>query len=406
MRAAGAAALLISIAAAAAAESVDLRGFVTGRGASTSGQPTWMGGGLGRFDSGGSGKTTALGEVQLGMDWQPVSHIVVHAHGLARAEPPANRGKRAGLVSAYVEGDFDRGRHEFSFRAGQFFLGTSRENTGDLWSSPYTISYSALNSWIANEVRPLAINAEWRVLTSNAVITTAITGFKGNDSMGALIAWRGWTIGNRLTLYNEVLPLPPLQSLRTTFARQRRDGTVPFERDLDGRAGYAARVRYAIPERFNIQLTRVDNRGDRRLHRGEYAWATDFNQIGAELHARDTTMLAEWMGGRTTMGPILIGVDTNFYAAYLLGSQHIGRSRFSARLDWFQTSDNRPVIVDRYDEHGRAWTLAWLYDLRAHWRAGAEFTQVTGRHVEAEEAGLPPGFDGRSYTIELRYSIQ
>lgn len=409
MRCACVAALMMWIAAGAAAETFDLRGFVIGRGAWTSGLPSWMRGGLGRFDTGsgsGGGRSTTSGQVQLGIDWQPVSHIVVHADGLARAEPSGNRGRRAGLVSAYAEADFDRGRNEFSLRAGQFFLGTSRENTADLWSSPYTISGSALNSWIANEVRPLGVSAEWRVLTANAVITTAICGFRNNDTMGALIAWRGWTIGNRLSVYDEVLPLPPLASLNTTFAGQRRDGTIPFERDLDGRTGYAARVRYSIPERFNIQFTRADNRGDRLLHRGEYAWATDFNHAGAELHARETTILAEWMGGRTTMGPPLIGVDANFHATYLLASQHIGRSRLSARLDWFQTSDNRPVTIDRYDEHGRAWTFAWLYDVRSHWRAGAEFTQVTGRHAEAEEANMPPVFDGRSYTLELRYSIK
>jgi hypothetical protein len=410
MRAARVAVLLLSMAAVAAGETFDLRGFVTGRGEYTSGLPSWMRGGLGRFDTGGSapeqGEGSAVGDLQLGVDWQPVSHLLVHAHGLSRAEPSANHGRRAGIVSAYVEADFDRGRNDFSLRAGQFFLGTSRENTADLWSSPYTITYSALNSWIANEVRPVGVNAEWRLLTSNAVITTAVTGFKNNDTMGALLAWRGWTIGNRLSVYNEVLPLPPLESLDTTFRGQRRDGTVPFESDLDGRIGYAARIRYAIPERFNIQFTRVDNRGDRLLHRGEYAWATDFNHIGAELHVHDTTALAEWMSGRTTMGPALIGVDANFYAAYGLVSQHTGRNRFSGRLELFETSDNRPVLNDRYDEHGRAWTLSWLYDVRAHWRAGVEFTQVTGTHAEAVEADMPPRFDGRSYIVEVRYSIK
>ena len=47
---------------------------------------------------------------------------------------------------------------------------------------------------------------------------------------------------------------------------------MPFESDLDGRVGYAARIRYSIPERFNIQFTRVDNRGDRLLHRGEHGF--------------------------------------------------------------------------------------------------------------------------------------
>lgn len=410
MRGASPAALLLSMSLGAAAETFDLRAFVTGRGESVSGLPSWMQNGLGRFDAGGSapdrGKAAAAGDVQIGVDWQPIQHIVVHAHGLARAEPSGNRGQRAGLVSAYVESDFDRGRNDFSLRAGQFFLGTSRENTADLWTSPYTITYSALNSWIANEVRPIGVNAEWRLLTPKAVITTALTVFKGNDSMGALLAWRGWTIGNRLSVYKEVLPLPPLSSLRTKFSGQRGDGTVPFESDLDGRPGYAARFRYSIPERFNIQYTRLDNRGDRLLHRGEYAWATNFNHIGAELHAANTALLAEWMGGRTTMGPVLIGVDAGFYAAYALASQRVGRNRFSVRFDRFDTSDNRPVRIDRYDEDGRAWTLAWLYDVRAHWRAGLEFTQVTGRHAEAEEADMPSSFDGRSYIVELRYSLK
>src|SRR5207237_10694641 len=113
-----------------------------------------------------------------GVDWQPVSHFLVHAHGVARAEPSENRGRRAGLVNAYVEADFDNGRNDFNVRAGQFFLGTSRENTGDLWSSPSTVNYSAVNSWIAQEVRPIGVNAEWRLLTSNALFTTALTAFR------------------------------------------------------------------------------------------------------------------------------------------------------------------------------------------------------------------------------------
>ena len=369
-----------------------------------------MEGGLGRFDAGGRaverGESAALADLQLGVDAHFLQHFTLHAHGLARAEPSKYHGSRAGLASAYVEADFDRGRSDYRVRAGQFFLGTSRENVGDLWSSPYTITYSALNSWIANEVRPIGVNGEWRLLTSNAVITTSATVFEGNDSMGALLAWRGWTIGNRLSVYNEALPLPPLESLNTKFSGQRRDGTVPFERDLDSRPGYAARFRYTIPERFSIQYTRLDNRGDRLLHRGEYAWSTDFNHIGADLHLRQTTLLAEWMDGRTTMGPTLVGVDMDFYAAYALASQQIGRSRVSARYDIFETSDNRPVNEDRYDEHGRAWTFTWLYDVRGHWRAGVEFTQVAGTHAEAEEANSPPQFDGRSYIVELRYSIK
>jgi hypothetical protein len=255
-------------------------------------------------------------------------------------------------------------------------------------------------------VRPVGVNAEWRVLTSTALITTSATAFRGNDSMGALLAWRGWTIGSRLSVYDEVLPLPPLRSLQEVFVKQRKDGTVPFETDLDGRTGYAARIRYALPERFNIQYTHLDNRGDRQLHRAEYAWATRFDDIGAELHAGHATLLAEWMAGRTGMGPKPIGVDAGFYAAYALASLSRGRSRVSARFEGFATTDRREAETEKYNEHGRSWTLSWLFAVTPKIRAGAELTQVVGKHEEAESAGLDPTIDGRSAILEIRYSLK
>jgi len=307
--------------------SVILQGFLAARGYNTSGQPSWMTDGFGRFDTNSKG----VADAQLGIDWQPVKHILVHAHGLARAEPSENRGRRSGLVDAYIESDWDFGRHEFLVRAGQNFLGTSRENVADLWTSPYTITYSTLNSWIANEVRPIGVTGEWRLLTSSAVITTSATAFRGNDTMGALLAWRGWTSGNRLSVFNEVLPLPPLQSLRRVFVHQ-RNGTVPIEQDLDGRTGYAARVRYSLPERFSMQLTRVDNEGDRALHRGEYAWRTPFYVAGADLHVANATLASEWMEGKSGMGdPLRTAIDIHFYSGYLLGSCKLAKETLSAR---------------------------------------------------------------------------
>jgi hypothetical protein len=402
---------VLFLALTATAETFDLQGYLSGRGMYVTGQPSWMQGGFGRFDAGGEGvnrgKGAAVADMQLGFDWQPVKHVLVHAHGDARAEPSGNRGRRAGLISAYIEGNWETGRNEFSVRAGQFLLGTSRENVAPLWSAPYTLNESTLNSWVAQEVRPVGVNAEWRVLTSTALITMSATAFRGNDTMGALLAWRGWTSGTRLTVYNEVLPLPPLRSLRQIFIHQRSDGTVPFESDLDGRTGYAARIRYSIPERASIQFTRIDNEGDRGLHRGEYAWRTPFNVIGADVHFGDATLASEWMYGKSGMGdPRLTAIDIDFYSAYLLASYKTGRNRFSARYEIFATNDRHPVGGERYDEHGRGWTFAWLLDVTKHVRGGVEFTQVTGTHQEAEESGFSPMIDGRSVVLEVRYSLR
>lgn len=406
MKSSGGVIVLLLMPICASAQTFVLQGLISGRSMYVTGQPSWVSGGFGRYDAGGQGLNegggVAIGDVQLGFDWQPFRHVLVHAHGDARAEPAENRGTGAGLVAAWVEGSWEHGHSEFLVRAGQFFPGTSRENVAGLWSSPYTVSDSALNVWVAQEVRPIGVNAEWRLLTTTALVTTSVTAFRGNDTMGALLAWRGWTSGSRLTVYNEVLPLPPLRSLDQIFKKQRRDGTKPFGADLDGRTGYAARVRYTLPERFSIQFTRMDNQGDRALHRGEYAWQTPFNAVGADAHAGDATFASEWMWGKSGMGnPQGPSVDIDFYAAYLLGSYKTGRNRFSARYEIFQTHD-----TPEYDEHGRGWTLSYLRDLTSHIRGGIEFTQIVGRHREAEDSGFSSTIDGRSVTLEVRYSIR
>jgi hypothetical protein len=311
-------------------------------------------------------------------------------------------------VAAFVQANLDRGSHEWQLRAGQFFLPTSRENVGDLWTSPYALSFSALNKWIGEEFRPIGIDAQWRMLTPAVVITTGATAFRGNDTMGTLLGWRGWSIGDRVSVYNEVLPLPPLPTLRTVFSHQRVDGTKPFGSDLDGRAGLAARVRLTRPERALLQYTYVDNRGDRLLYRGEYAWATKFHLLSAEVGNRNRTLLAtEYMTGSTGMGSGRSGsVDIDFYAGYVLLSQKVSRQRFTFRYDAFDTAERDFSIAETNDENGRAWTLAWLIDVTSRIRGGIEFTQMTGTRAAIGEAGFEPTLDGRSITAEIRYTLK
>jgi hypothetical protein len=246
------------------------------------------------------------------------------------------------------------------------------------------------------------------VLIPAAVITTGMTGFRGNDTMGALLAWRGWSVGDRLSVYDEVLPLPPLPSLRTIFTKQRGDGTKPFGPDLDGRTGIAARIRVTRPDRALIQYTYADNRGDRLGYRGEYAWETSFHLLSAEAGHRDRTLAAaEFMTGSTGMGFGRDGsADLGSYAGYLLVSHKAGRQRFTLRYDLFQTEERDFSVAETNDEHGRAWTLSWLADVTGRIRGGIEFTQMTGSRSAIGEAGFEPSIDGRSVMIEIRYILR
>jgi hypothetical protein len=335
----------------------------------------------------------------LGADWRPNTWLTAHAQLLGRAEPSGSRGRRAGVVEAFVEVHNDQWR----VRAGQFFLGTSRENTAPLWTSPYAQTFSALNSWIGEEFRPVGLDVQW---TPGFYGSVGATAFRNNDTMGALLAWRGWTVGNRLTVYDEVLPLPPLVSLKTGFTDQ-RNGTVPFERDLDGRTGYAVRGRVQLPERASLQLAHVDNRGDRQEYRGEYSWQTRFDVLSAEAGTSSPfTVLAEYAWGKTGMGAPPVFVDADFDAGYVLASYKAGANRVSFRFDRFNTTDrDRSPLVETNTEHGRAWAITYLRQLGPHLRASAEFLQITGDRIAAAESGFDPNLDARSLTLELRYGF-
>lgn len=341
------------------------------------------------FVRAGAARRDGYAVAQLGFDWQATDWLNLHAQGIASH---FQNDDQAGVTEAFA--DVHRG--PLRLRAGLFFLPTSRENREDLWSSPYTITLSAVNSWIAEEFRPLGAELQWR---HGDLVTIGGSAFRGNDTAGALLAWRGWQLHNRLATYGDVHPLPPLDP---AFAEQRNDGSTAFGRDLDGRIGLAGRVRVATPDRWSVQFAHVDNRGDRFLYRGEYAWQTRFNILSGELGSPDRTVLAaEWVGGKTGMGFAPAGfVQMDFYAAYALLSHKRGRNRFSARYDVFATIDRDHSLAEVNTEHGRAWLFAWMFDVTPHWRAGAEFLQVVGTR-----AGRPP-LDDRSVSVEVRYSLR
>ena len=401
--------LLLLAASTAGAETLDLRAFVTGRVSSATGPDSWMEGGWGRLDS---SDTIATATADIGIDWNPRPWFGAHVHGVARAEPSSFEGRRAGLVAGFLELRNQSETNHLQLRAGQFFLPTSRENKDLFWTSPYTVTYSAINTWIGQEVRPVGVDLEYRHTTAGFnALTVGATAFQNNDTMGTLLAWRGWGVGNRLPVYDELAPLPPLWSLPVFIPDQNREGTTPFRNDLDGRTGWSARARFTHTDRGNIQVTHVDNRGDYLLYGDEYSWKTKFTMVGLEVGSTATTVFAaEALHGYTGMGPFLdfLGghpVIVEFSSAYGLVSHKRDRHRVSARYDWFELTDEDGSDGEHSDETGYAMTLAWLYDLTPHVRTALEYTQIRGDSTLAAESGFPADTDARSVILELRYNF-
>jgi hypothetical protein len=299
---------------------------------------------------------------------------------------------------------------ELHARAGVFFFPSSQENIDLLWGSPYTLNYSAINAWFAEEFRPIGLDLEQRIFqSSGAIWHLGATVFGGNDQLGTMVAWRGWALHDRLSLVDESLALPPVFSLESdgVFGQfQRPFRSTAFGQDLDGRPGYALRAGVDWDRRANLQLAWVDNRGDRSLHDDEYAWRTGFWLLGGFWSVSERLeLIFEATRGTTRMNfPGSPWVDVDFHAAYLMASLATDRGRWSIRHDRFGSADRigNPAW-GIFDDRGKAWTLAWILNVGERQRLGAELLWLDSRRPVALASGGPLDTGGSALSVEWRW---
>jgi hypothetical protein len=302
-------------------------------------------------------------QVQLGIDWQPSLTLGAHLHLLARSDEDGSRRGRAGIVQAYLEQNVVRGEHRFRFFEGAFFFPGSRENVDALWESPYTMTPSALNSWLGEEFRPIGVDASytWRRQWSGG-----LTVYRGNDTFGALPPVRGWKLHDRWTLLGEHVPVDP-------------EYFTSVSAETDGDLGWAARVRWT-DDRGAVQLTRIDNRADALEHGELFNWNTQFNIAGADYTIGDWTAAAEYGWGITRIIVEGVTYPTEISASYVLLSRRMNDFRATVRGE----------VFERGDDHRHAITAAVFWSPRGKLRTG----------VEAIVAGSE-----RRVAVELRYNF-
>lgn len=406
--------------------SPELSGFLALEGSQVRSQGSWLSGGFGRFTTGAESPTDettdASVQLHLTLDWQfnrgQGARWGAFVHALGRSEPDRREGEDLGVVEAYLHADWGVGdAGQWRFRLGHFLLPTSRENGEVGWSTPYTVTFSALNTWIGEEVRPIGLSAEYIAgLGAVSEVHLGATVFGGNDSNGALLAWRGFAFSDRLTTYDELIPLPPLYSLQdgAAFGAQIDAGTRPFGKDLDDRLGWAGWLRWQRGQQFAIQFTHYDNRGDRLLHGdkyigGEYAWETRFDLLGFDWH-RETTgggtfsLLGEYLRGDSGMGdPGGPQVQIDIETAYLLASWRKKAWRFSTRYDHFELIDRDTTPLDPNGERGDAFTFALFWEPRTDLRFALEWLELDADRQASSLVGFDIDTGGRSVLLEVRY---
>jgi hypothetical protein len=289
-------------------------------------------------------------QLQAGLDWSPSPRFLAHVHLLARTDDGNSLDGRFGTPEAYVEAHLPAGRSRLKVKAGAFFLATSRENVDALWENAYTVSSSALNTWLGEELRPIGLDVTWipgRLLVGATV-------FAGSDTFGALALDPGWSIHDRWTVLG--------QEVRTG-----NDHYASVSANDDGRLGWSARAGWSSPS-FSVLYTHIDNRSDGEIHGDLENWATRFDIAGFDYKRGDWTLAAETGWGPTVLYLPDFTVEEELRASYVLVSRRFGRGRATARFDDFRDSETRSQAV----------TLAAFWTPQPHLTVALELSAGSG----------------------------
>ena len=311
------------------------------------------------------------------------AHAVVEAYG-------DNLGPIVGFTTANVEWrPVPRSENRYRLKVGVFYPHMSLENVSAGWNSPYTISFSTINTWIAEEVR--VVGAELSVSRRPEIFggahTFSLQGavFGANDPTGSLLAWKGWSAHDRQSRFGDRLPLAPLPAIQPGEPIDRQDPYVKPFREIDGRAGYYVGGEWRFNQQLLFRAMHYDNRADpTAFEDGQYAWGTKFEHFAVQAALPgDWDLLFQWMAGTAVMGPVSNGthlVDTEFRSSYLMLTRMFDRHRLSLRYDMFEVTQNDDTDEDNNDEDGFVWTLAYFYELSSKVSIGAESMIIKTHH--------------------------
>jgi hypothetical protein len=359
------------------------------------GEKSWMQGGFGKLRSGSNGDLRVRPQLgNLNLVWKPQftwslgATVVGSVQGGQRTE--------AGLSQAYFSFHPMRSsRLAFSARAGLMWPPVSLEHEGADWHVSESITPSAINSWIGEEVRPVAAEATIAGNLGEHKLRATAAVMAANDTSGTLLTFRGWALHDRTTLAFRRQPLPPLDEEIAGFQAPFTHPLLDVHGGFAHRPGYYAKLSWQPPIPVRLELFRYDNRANPEDWNAdlEWGWRTQFNHVGlaADLGS-GTELKAQAIQGRTRMGFADEGrrwIDNRFRSAFLLLSRPFGPVRLTGRFDVFGTRNRGSDVDSEYDDRGWSAMLAAKRDW-AHFTGLVELLHVSSRREDREDVGLAP----------------
>lgn len=285
--------------------------------------------------------------------------VVPELIATATARVNADYGPGVDLIESYLRyRPVSTNAWRWSVKVGAFFPPLSLENDQIGWTSFWTITPSAINSWVGDELRILGAEGtlEWRRESGTLTLIGAVFGW--NDPAGVVIADRGWALDDRPAGLFEQTRLPDPSAF----------GSPPpvygqLFTEMDGRPGWYLDLSWEPAGIGGFEVMRYDNEADPSVIKGnQIAWHTTFWDLGFEKQLGKFTFLSQAMSGATTIVPsAFYRQTTDFRSAYALIGYDMDEWWAAARAEVFDTR-TRATFPSDENEDGHAFTLSlsWL----------------------------------------------
>ncbi len=385
------------------AAAVDVSALVDLRAVHADSRSSWTREGLGKLRHDRHNDGLRLGQAMLRLD----AELLDTVSAVAIVNAADDRSKMLDITEGWLRWNpIPAGPWKTSVRAGQFFPHLSLENDGLGWTPTRTVSTSAINSWVGEELRTrgLEIGVRRRGRAAGDAHDVGLTAaiFAGNDPTGTLLTWRGWSISDRITGISEPLELPDLPIYRPDGRLRRQARTIYVFREFDQRLGYQLSADYAYAGWLELSAMTYDNRAEPLIvFSGQYGWRTRFQHASARLRLRGWELMGQAMTGLTFMGMRAAGVD--FRSWYVLASHAAGPGKLTLRYDRFKLDEKDRIPADPNQERGDGLALAYALPLSAQWTLVAEALAVRSERPARLLFDEAARQDERSLTASLRW---
>ncbi|MGZ3727515.1 MAG: hypothetical protein ACXWQQ_17160, partial [Pseudobdellovibrio sp.] len=265
-------------------------------------------------------------------------------------------------------------------RLGLVIPPISLEHPNAGWSTLYTITPSAINTWVGEELRMLALEISHQFkISENSHLSLLFAPYSGDDEATAILSFRGWALHDYQYKQNDRLKFQP-----DIPALESANGWGVPSKEIDGRLGAYSKISYEIPDKLELEAFYLKTNADYTSKDlaplgNDYAWSASFMNLGLKWQATaDLTFISQYLTGSTLMGDTASNkplIDNTFSSWFALLSYKFKKNRISYRHDNFNVKD-RDTSLDNNAQKGSAETVCYSYSINENDIISAEYVKI------------------------------